>query len=218
VGSLPEDGRNNWLNDKIAAEAGQHAVSRYNPQQQVQKLATDQQAEALQWVAAMKVGVPPVVTSSQNAVTYASTFLAAGVQAVQSVQQGGDPLDVLKFMGLCGPAIHAHLERFKNDPTRQTAYEAMQQQWEQLARVTDQLKQHMNQQMQKQNKQQVKTQQAMSDEQIKTLQARGDIARKNAKTRSQIQISQAKAKQGMAIADATTAAEIHRNRLKAFSE
>ena len=57
------------------------------------------------------VVVPPVVTSSQNAVTYASTFLAAGVQAMQSLQQGGNPMEVLQFLGICGPAIAAHLAR-----------------------------------------------------------------------------------------------------------
>lgn len=218
VGSLPEEGRQNWLNDKIAAEAGQHAVFRYNPVQQRQKLATDQQAEALQWVAAMKTGVPPVVTSSQNAVTYASTFLAAGVQAIQSVQQGGDPLEVLKFLGICGPAIHAHLERFKDDPTRKGVYDALTQQWEKLAELTDHLKKMVGQQQQQMAQQKQKTGKAMTDEQLKTMQTQSDIARKNAKARSQIQISEAKARQRMNLDDASTASQIHRENLKAMSE
>lgn len=218
VGSLPEEGRQNWLNDKIAAEAGQHAVFRYNPPAQQNKLATDQQAEAMQWVAAMKVGVQPIITSSQNAVTYASTFLAAAAQALQSVQQGGDPLEVLKFIGLAGPATAAHLARFKDDPTRKNVYDAMQMQWEQLAKLTDQLKAQLNQQHKQGVKQQVKTTQAMSDEQLKTMQAQADIRRKDAKTRNQIALNNARARQTMALNDATTAAEIRRNRLKAFAE
>jgi hypothetical protein len=225
VGSLPEDGRQNWLNDKIAAEAGQHAVSRYNPPQQQQRLATDQQAEALQWVAAMKVGVPPVVTSSQNAITYASTFLAAGVQALQSVQQGADPLEVLKFLGICGPAIHAHLQRFANDPTRKMAYDTMNQQWMQLAKLTDQLKAMVAKKQQQGVRQQVKTQQAMTDEQLKNMQVQADIQRKNARNQTQLQIMQSKAanqraltQQQMALEDASTAAEIHRKHMQAFSE
>lgn len=218
VGSLPEEGRTNWLNDKIAAEAGMYAVSRYNPVQQEQKMATDQQAEALLWVSAMKTGVEPKVTSSQNPVTYASTFLAAGSQALQSLQQGADPLEVLRFVGFAGPAIHAHLERFKDDPTRATIYQALQQQWERMGRITDQLKQHVAQQQKQGQQQQRKTQQAMSDEQIKTMQARADIARKNEKTRNQIQIASARARQNLAITDATTAETIRTNRLKAFAE
>lgn len=218
IGSLPEDGRQNWLNDKIAAEAGMHAVSRYNPQGETQKLASDQQAEALQWVAAMKVGVAPVVTSSQSATVYASTFLGAAVQAIQSVQQGGDPLEVLKFVGIAGPAIAAHLARFKDDPTRKTAYDAMEQQFQQLARVTDQLKQQMAQQQKKGVQQQVKTNQAMSDEQIKTMQAQADIRRRNAKTQQQLQITAAKTRQQMALNDATAASEIHRKSLMSLAE
>src|SRR5215831_11358609 len=213
VGSLPEDGRQNWLNDKIAAEAGQHAVSRYNPPQQQNKLATDQQAEALQWVAAMKVGVPPVVTSSQNAVTYASTFLAAGIQAMQSLQQGADPLEVLKFLAICGPAVHAHLERFKDDPTRATAYQMMVQQWQQLAKLTDQLKQQANQQNDQRMRQQNRQQQVMTDEQIKNMQAASDMRRKDLKTQHGIRLSEAKGRQRMALDDASTASEIQRNRL-----
>jgi hypothetical protein len=218
IGSLPEDGRQNWLNDKIAAEAGQHAVDRYNPRATREKLATDQQAEALQWVAAMKVGVPPIVTSSQNPLVYASTFLAAGIQALQSVQQGGDPMEVIKFMGFDGPAIAAHLARFKDDPTRQTAYQAIETQWKNLAKATDQLKQHMNEAMQRKTQQQVKTQNEMNDMQLKQMRTQADIQSRMAKTKSQIAISEAKARQHMQLSDATTAAEIHRNRLKAFSE
>lgn len=218
VGSLPEDGRQNWLNDKIAAEAGQHAVSRYNPQNDQQKLPSDQQAEAMQWVAAMKVGVPPIITSSQNPVTYASTFLGASVQAIQSVQQGADPNEVLAFVEIAGPAVAAHLARFKDDPTRKNVYDALQQQWEQLSKVTDELKKHVanvGKQQQQQDKKQI---QVMSDIQLKNLQTRADIQRRDAKARSQIQISSARARQGMALSDATTAAEIHRNRLKTLSQ
>lgn len=218
IGSLPEDGRQNWLNDKIAAEAGMHAVSRYNPQGETQKLASDQQAEALQWVAAMKVGVAPVVTSSQSATVYASTFLAAAVQAVQSIQQGGDPLDVLKFVGIAGPSVAAHLARFANDPTRKTAYDTMEQQLQQLGKVVDELKQQLAKKQKQGVKQQAKTTQAMSDEQIKTMQAQADIKRKNAKTQQQLQTHAAKTRQQMALADATTASEIHRNSLRTLAE
>lgn len=218
VGSFPEDGRQNWLNDKIAAEAGQHAVGRYNPVASRTKLATDQQAEALQWVAAMKVGVPPVVTSSQNPVVYASTFLSAGIQALQSVQQGGDPMQVIKFLGFAGPAVAAHLQRFADDPTRKTAYDAIEQQWQNLAKATDQLKKQLNTAMQQQTQQQVKTQNVMSDAQLKQMKTQADIQARVAKTKSQIQISEAKAKQRLQLDDAASAAEIHRNRLKAFSE
>ena len=110
ISLLPEDGRTNLINDKIAVDAGQTAVERYNPPRQV--LADEQQERAMNAVVSMKAGLPPVVSSSQNAVTFAATFLNAGVQALGSVQKGADPKEVLKFLSLCGPAIIAQLNRF----------------------------------------------------------------------------------------------------------
>lgn len=223
VGALPEDGRNNWLCDKIAVEAGQSAVNRYNPQKSVKpKMASDQQAEATLQIAAMKIGVPPVITSSQNPLTFAAAFLAAGVQAVQSVQQGGNPMEVLKFMQLDGPAIIAHLKRFAHDPLRAGAWQQLVDQWKQLAGVVDQLTTMMKQQQQQLQEQQDKTNVAMTDEQIAQAKAQSDMRIKQVKTQQQLQIAQqkhdlntAKTVQSMQLADATTAAEIHRQNLMA---
>jgi hypothetical protein len=218
---LPEDGQNNWLNDFISSSAGQSAVSRYNPPKMQSKLASDQQAEALQWVSAMKTGVPPVVTSSQNAVTYAATFLHAGLQAVQSVRQGGDPKEVLQFLSLCGPAIAAHLKRFAKDPTRANIFKEMEKQWKQLAKITDKLKAIIEKRAKEQQGQQQQGQAATADMQIKAMKLKSDIAMKSAKTKAQLAQSEAKhnmklaqARQDLAIKDAASAAEITRNRLK----
>lgn len=226
VGSLPEAGRNNWLCDKIAIEAGQSAVSRYNPQKSVKPMmATDQQAEAALQIAAMKVGVPPVITSSQNPLTFAAAFLAAGVQAVQSVQQGGDPLEVLKFMKLDGPAILAQLKRFSHDKTREGAWKQLVQQWKQLAGVVDQLQQMVQHQMQKQKEQQTKTANTMNEMQLANAKAKSDMQIKQAKTQQQLQIQAQKHQLGvvktvqdMKLKDATTAADINRKKMAAFQE
>ena len=226
VGSLPEEGRNNWLCDKISVEAGQSAVRRYNPQKSVKpRMADDQQAEATLQIAAMKIGVPPVITSSQNALTFAAAFLAAGVQAVQSVQQGGNPLDVLKFMQLDGPAIAKHLQRFAHDPLRAGAWKELSKQWQQLAKVVDDLTKMVQKQMQQQKQQQTQTASSMNDMQIANAKAQNDMKIKQAKTQQQLQIQRekhqlgtAKTVQDMRLSDAKTAAEIHRNRMKSMQE
>lgn len=224
AGSLPEDGRANLIDDKIAAEAGQYAVERYNPKK-AQTLPTDQQAEALQWTAAMKVGVPPVVTSSQNPVTYAATFLKAGTDALQSLQQGGNPMEVLTFLEICGPAIAAQLQRFAQDPTRVQVHQAITQQWEQLAKTTDQLKQHIQQQQEQEKAQQQATQQTMNEEQLKQAKTQNDIQLKTAKTQQQLKQSEEKhqqrmqqAAQNMALKDATTAHGLKINQVKTAAE
>lgn len=225
AGSLPEEGRDNLISDKIAAEAGQSAVTRYYKKPTSQEMPNDQQAEALQWVAAMKVGVPPIVTSSQNPVTYAGTFLTAGVQAVQSLRQGAKLPDVLAFLELDGPAILAQLKRIANDTLRKPAFDAMLKQWKQLAAITDKLKKMNEQQNQQAMEQQQRTQQTMTEDQLKAFKVRSDIQLKQAKTAAQLKQSQEKHQmkmlqdgQNLVMADARTASEIHLNRLKAFSQ
>jgi hypothetical protein len=215
VGSLPEEGRNNWLNDKIAAEAGQAAINRYNPPQK-QQTATEQNERAVNQVTGMKVGVPPVVDSSQNPVVFAQTFLKAGVDALTSLQQGGNPLEVLAFLTLCGPAIAAHLERMMNDITRKKVYSVLEKQWEMLAMQTDKLR-ALTMKIQEQAKAQQQAQaQAMTDEQLKAAKTQSDIALKTVKTQAQLQQSQEKHQLKMAqgvqdlkLKDAMTASQIH---------
>lgn len=224
VGTLPEDGRTNLIADKIAAEAGQSAVNRYYPRKGT-IMPDDQKAEAVQWVAAIKVGVTPVVTPNQNPMVYAQTFLAAAAQAMQSLSQGADPMSVLQFLEIIGPASAAHLQRLQKDPTRQTQFKLLSEQWKKLASVTDQLKQQIQKQQEQMKQQQQSSQGAMNDMQIKQLKAQTDIQIKKAKTAAQLQQSQDKHRlklaqgvQDLAIKDASAAAEIHRNRLKAFQE
>lgn len=214
VGALPEEGRANLLADKIAAEAGQSAVSRYYPQRK-QTQPDQQQANAIQWIASMKVGVPPVVTSEQNAVTYAATFIKAAVDAFNSLKQGGNPADVFKFVNLCGAAIAAQLNRIEHDPTRQQVYQTLMGQWKQLAAATDKLKKQLQQQQQQQKAQQQNQQQTMSDIQLKTAKTKADIQLKAQKTHAQLVQSAQKHQQSMAIEDAKTAHEMALSRLHA---
>lgn len=223
AGALPEEGREKLIQDKIAAEAGQGAVMRYFPAAQKQ-MGTDQQAFATEQVASMKVGVAPVVTSSQNAIVYATTFLKAAAESLASLSKGANPMEVYSFLQMCGPAIAAHLKRFEHDPTRAEAYKVLMEQWKQVASTTDKLKAQLQKMVQARNGQQQKTQDAMTDAQIKTAKARNDIATKTAKTKAQLEQSQQKHRlkiaqgvQDLQISDAKAASEIRINRLKAFS-
>jgi hypothetical protein len=217
VPGLSEEGQNNWKNDRIAATCGLRSVQRYNPAKKASKLPSDQNFEALVGVTMMKVGVPPIVTSSQNALTFAATYLTAATQAMQSIKQGANPVEVLKFLELCGPAILAHLKRFQKDPLRHQAWQQIFEQWKKLGQLVDKLKAMVAQQQQKQKEQQQKTQQAMTDEQLAQRKLQGEEARKNAKLKAQLQRDGIKTRSQLAIADATAASNIHRqNRIAAF--
>lgn len=224
VQSLPEEGRDNWMTDFISANAGAAAAARYYPREATRKLSSDQQAEAMQWVAAMKTGVPPVVTSTQNPVVYATTFMQAAAQAVGTLEQGSNPMEVLHFIEICGPAIMAQLQRFKNDPTRAAAYKALEAQWKKLAKIADDLKKGVQKMAEHQRMQQEKTTQIMSDAELEQYQVQAEIELKKVKTLAQLEQSAAKHRQKllqgaqqMAMADAVTASDIKNSRAKTAS-
>lgn len=219
VPRMPEDGQNNWLNDMIAATCGQKSVGRYNPQKRQSELPSDQTFMALEGVGMMKLGIPPVVTSSQNAVTFAGTYLTSAVQALNSVQKGGNPMEVLKFLGLAGPAILAHLKRFAQDPLRKPVFQKMFQQWKQLGAATDKLKGIVQKQQQKQQQLRQQQQEQLSDEALKAQKIRGELTLKKQKQDATLAMQAQKHRQNLAIQDATAASNIHRqNRIAAFSD
>jgi len=224
AGALPEEGRQKLIEDKIAAEAGQSSVARYYPTAP-QTTASDQEVEAVQWTGVMKSGVPCPVGSDQNPAVYAGTFLAAAMQAIQSVPQGADPGEVLKFLETAGPSIAAQLKRLSQDPTRQSVFESLTEQFKQLTGLVDRLKALVAKAGQGRKEQQAKTQQQMSDEQLKKAKALSDIQIKQ--TKSQAQMAQSAQKhdlkmrqgeQDLVLNDARTSAEIQRERARLEAE
>jgi hypothetical protein len=223
--ALPEEGRSRLLTDGLAAGMGYLQAQRYNPQPQNGSLADDQRAEATQWVAAMKVGVPAVVTPTQNPVTYATVFMQAAAAAVESLQQGANPTEVYAFLQMTGPAIVSHLRRFPQDPARQQLLKGLLTQWKQLAAMTDELGQMIQDQMEQQAEAQQNQQVTLDDQQLKAMKLQGDMQLKQAKTAAQLQQSQERhrqkmleARQNMALKDATTASDIHRKNVETTAE
>ena len=224
AGAMPEDGRANLIRDKIAAEAGQSAVNRYYTSKPPQ-IASDQEVDAKLQVTQMQAGMPTTISASQNPVIFATIFTQAAIQSLQSLQKGGDPHEVLRFVQFAGPAIAAHLKRFEQDPTRKQVHEQLTNQLKQIGKATDKLKQALMKQAQEQKAQQQKQQQAMTDAQLKQAKAKSDIQLKQVKTQAQLKQSQEKHQMKMAqevqslhLKDATTAAEIHRNRIKSIAD
>ncbi len=208
ISMLPEGGRANLIQDVIAARSGQFSVERYFPISAESKRPTDQNAEAMQWVAAMKVGVPPVVTDSQNPVIYAQTFLQAASQAVQSLEQGGNPAEVLQFLEISGMAIAAQLERIKGDTTRKQIYDVLFEQWKKLAGMADELKSKMEADAQAQSDQRQEAQAQGAEMQMAQAKANQHLQNTQRKADQNLQIKNQAASQKLAINDASAAAKI----------
>jgi len=215
AGSLPENGRANWLSDYVAAYCGNHAVNRYIPH--AEDAAKPDQQDAMAWlqVSAMKNGLPPIMTDEQNHLKFAGVFLKAAVQAFQSLQQGANPATVVPFVDIAAPSAMAHLKKIAGDPLRKEAVEAVSQQLQQLMTMLDQIKKKMQEQAQKQQEQQQKTQAAQSDAQLKAQKLKGDLTLKAQKQQATLQMQKQKHDQQLAIADATSASQIHRENQRA---
>jgi hypothetical protein len=225
IPGCPEEGQNNWRNDRIAASVGYSGITRYNPVPDKPNLPSDQRKEANIQIGLMKIGMPPTITGSQNATTFAAAFIEAGSQALESLKKGADPQEVLSFLTLDGAAAHAHLQRMAGDPLRKAVLDKLTEQWQKMATLTDRLKKMVQQQAQQKKQQQQKTQGAMTDAQIKQgkflldASIKSDTHQQKMKRENQRHaMDSAGARQRMAISDATAASDIHRSNLKAFSE
>ena len=215
--TLPEDGRNNLVRDKIAAEAGQSAVDRYFPQKG-SAMPTTQEVDAQTEVAKMKIGMPTKIASEQDPVTFAVTFIQAAQQAIQSLQQGASPFDVYHFLQLDGPAIGGQLQRFANDPTRKGIHDQLSKQLEMIAKTSDQLHKQLQEMVKKQQQQKQKQGQAMNDAQLKQAKLQADIALKKQKQDAMLQQRAQKHAQDLSLSDMETAHSLAINRIKALSE
>lgn len=218
VAMLPENGRENLVSDVIAARAGQSMVTRYFPGSAKAQKPNDHHALAQLQVAAMKEGVAPVVTGTQNHVIYAQIFLQAGSQAVAAAAQGGvNPAEALAFVELAGPAIAQHLAAIKADPTRKQVYDVLEEQWQQLAKAAEQLERKHAQDMaaeQKGNQQRARAAamaQGVDPElQLKAAETREKTSMQWEKTRQSLAQKDQKHRQSLALNDAKTAHEIMR--------
>jgi hypothetical protein len=122
VGMLPQDGKNNLLDDMIAAYGGVDKIDRYNPKVE---LPTPDEAWAAMENSMMHNGESPVIFSGQNQVKHlVSHFkdahetldpLAATVQADQPDVAGIQ--EALPYVKAFIPHVTEHLQILSMDPT-----------------------------------------------------------------------------------------------------
>lgn len=225
VARLPQSGQDKLVRDYIAAQGGYLLVNRYFPEREQGNLPTDHEMLATLQIAAAKNGVAPVLTESQNHVIYAQAFLHAAASAAGSLQQGADPHGVAQFLETIGPAIHAHLQTFANDPTREVIYKQLSSQFAKLQQTTDRIHQQiakMDQAKQAEMQKQQQAQQALlSEEALKAREVDGKLALSQTKADRQaalkarttdfnLNLKAQQHAQDLALADASTAAEIRR--------
>lgn len=220
--TLDEEGRHHAIEDALAAMHGWSNMRRYVSPIETRKQPGDQESQAQDKVVGMRVGIAPMVASSQNAVVFATTYLRSAADAVGSLQQGADPAQVFSFLQIAGPAIRQQLDRIANDPTRKQVYDAMEDQWKQLSQISDKLGQQLQQQAQQQQQQQMRQQQQMmqqnGDMALKARETQFKIQTQEAKTQSALRQKEEKHRQSLALNDSKTAANISLSNAKTSAD
>lgn len=197
VPMMNEEGRQNWLDNAIAVKAGSENVQMWNPKQQLNQSLQNDQAFAMLENDALKNGSPVMVTSTQNALIHSTTHLQAASEAINSIQQGGDPMHVLAFLEGVGPHVAIHLQSMQGDVSRGKEFKAISMQLKQLGSIADKLRAQIEAQQQQQQAAMEKQQKLMAQQQQRTQQVMTDEQLKSAETQSKINLSRAKASSSM---------------------
>ena len=216
-GGLPENGRQQLVNDFIASRAGQAQVRRWNPAVKESAIVDDQRERASNQIGNMQQGIPAVVSPSQNPITFAGMYIISAQQAIQSVQKGGNPRQVVRFLDTIGPAIGQQVQRLKRDPLRAAVVKDFEGKLATIAKATDQLKKMLAKQQQQDKAQQGKAQGVMSDQQIAAMKVQGDLKLKAQKQQAVLAMQARKHQQQMALADASTASQVKLNHYRALN-
>ena len=155
---------------------------------------------------------------SQNATTYAGTFINACLDAINSIQktQGKNMAEVVAFLDKCGPAAGAHIRRLLKDPMRHVIAVDFLSKWKKIMAMTEKLKGKLKQQAQQEQAQQQKAQGVQSDAQIKAQKMQMDMKLKAQKQQAVLAMQAQKHRQQMAIQDSTAASQISLNRLRSL--
>jgi hypothetical protein len=213
AGSLPEGGKINLLKDYIAAQVGQQMVDRYLPTQMQSARVQDQAALAVLEHSSLRQGNMPIVTDTQSHIIHIDTHLAAANEAAASLQQGGNPQEIVIFLQGIGQHVQQHLQRLSTDPSRRQQVDAYAQQLQMLSQTIEQLGQLIQEQAQAMAQQQ----QAMAIQQgvdpktaVLNAEVQAKIARQNAEVMANIQRQNTKAMADLSRRNAKTTADIQR--------
>lgn len=201
---LPPEGQTNLIRDSISSQVGVKLVDRYFPGNFIPEKSDQHNVLATLQVASMKQGVPAVVTTEQNHETFATVFIKAGADALQTAQSGGNPQEILGFLELAMPAAMQHIQMLEKDQNKKAAAEKLTEQWNKIAEMANQLRKFAG----ATPEQQQQAEDMSFDQKLKAQEAQANKEREDFKVQESNKRSDQKIKQQMANKDATTAHNI----------
>ena len=211
VGSLPEAGRQRWMNDMIATRAGQSNVERWNPTGPDRTSPTAQEWEATEENGTLVAGIPVVRYGMQNDYIHAQVHLKFMGSAAQHLSEGAPMEKVLGTLEAIGPHLQVHLAALATDRLRAEEVKQMQAAWKRLAGLADTLRRRLKVQLEHQAQQAAESAAATqppTEAQIKLQEAQARIGIEQQKVQADIAMANQKHQAEMRNAAERTAADI----------
>ena len=209
---LPESGRQHVIEDTVAAMTGFHSLQRYFPMPNKDPLAEEHAQEAAHENALFKLEEELPVSESDNHVIHAQSHLTAGVNSLNSLEQGGDPAEVSVYLQFLLNHTSNHLNRLANDSTRKEVLGQLKEGFSELLNIFKNLANQVKQQQEAQQEEQMEAQaeqeaitsgadpkeqvqmiRAEREENRKDMQAASDVQRKQMLAEADVQIKREKA-------------------------
>ena len=213
---LPETGRQHVIEDTIASMTGFHSLQRYFPVPEKDQLAQEHAQEAAYENALFKLedGIP--TSESDNHAIHAESHLTAAVNAINSLQEGGDPAEVASYLQFALNHTEGHLNTLERDGSRTALMKELKSRFTEIIQVFKGIANNVNQQQEAEMEAQQEAQAeqmalesgADPKEQVQQMRAEREEARKDMQAASDIERKRMIAEQEMAIKERKATSEV----------
>jgi hypothetical protein len=222
---FPPKGQEEWVRDSVSTLTNFDTASRYMPKLEAGEDITHHHQIAQLESGNLADGRPVIYSPNDNHVIHAQNHLQNATGAIQSLQQGGDPMTVLAAIDQLMPHASMHIAALEGNPARQNEGKMLRKQWNQIAQITDKLRKQVEQAQQQQEKGDEAKMRAKMIEagmdpeiQLKAAEMQAELQLKKARQDTLLAQKAEKDKFNMALDDARTAADIKLKSAVAASE
>lgn len=223
---LPEQGKQNWLEDAVTLIEGPEKTKRYAPKTYI---ANEDDSIAALENGLIADGRAPVIASGQDDVVHLTSHFQDATDTLEPVseaiqQDQKDPAqlqEAFKYVSTGAPHWEAHLTRLQNDPARQKEAKLFQEQFLHLVGFSGKLRAALKEAMREQQIAQEQQQQATALDAVTQAKVRAidaGTAMDAAKTQSQIQNQTAKTVAGIQHKTVATAVDVGLKKDKTAAE
>lgn len=220
---FPQSGQKNWVRDTVSSMTNVDTADRYIPADPAEEVTLDHSFAMLE-NDSLAHGSPVAFSPNQNHVIHAQIHLQAAAQGLQSVQQGAEPETVIAALDGIMPHANAHVVALEQNPGRKNEAKMLRDQWNQIAKMTDDLKKAAQEIMQKrqemaeaQRKAQSIQDQSDPNTQIKAAETQAKLQMSQQRANAKMAMDAQRLQADLAMQDATTAAAITRSNAEALS-